>query len=300
MKTILIFGTGSIAMQHRSIIKKIYKNPKIFFFSGRRSNKYLNNQNFIKDLNPDFIIIASKTSDHYHHLILIEKFFKNKLILIEKPLFDREIKKKLKFKNKIIINYNLRFHNIIKKIKEIINPKKVFSVYISCMSYLPKWRNNRNYKFSYSSSKKNGGGVALDLSHEIDYAQYLFGKINKVNNSFSDKISNLEVDSDDVLFFSCKQKSINTFFYLDYFTKINKREIIINEKNKTIVCDLINSKIVIKDKFRSKNKLIRLTSKKNHSLENVHYNIKKGIFSNFCTYEEGYQIVKLIKLLKNK
>ena len=46
-----------------------------------------------------------------------------------------------------------------------------------CHSYLPQWR-KKNYKKSYSSNAKLGGGVSLDLSHEIDYIQWIFGNIN--------------------------------------------------------------------------------------------------------------------------
>ncbi len=299
MKTILIFGTGSIALQHVDILKKVYNKPKIFFFSHRKSNKYLNKQNSIKGLKPDLIIVASKTSDHQSHLDLIEKFYKDTLVLVEKPLFNKVFEKKYT-KNKILINYNLRFHEMIKKLKKIINLRNVFSVYISCMSFLPEWRKNIDYKSSYSSSKKKGGGVALDLSHEIDYAQFLFGKISRINNSYSGKISNLSIDSDDILFFSCFQKSIKSIFYLDYFTKINKREIIVNEKNRTIVCDLINSRIEIRNILTNQYKIFKFKLKKNHSLLNVHNNIKKENFLNFCTFREGLQIVKLIKTLKKK
>ena len=45
-------------------------------------------------------------------------------------------------------------------------------------SYLPNWRKT-NYENNYSS-KKMGGGVTNDLSHEIDYLQWLFGDIKKI------------------------------------------------------------------------------------------------------------------------
>ena len=35
-----------------------------------------------------------------------------------------------------------------------------------------------NYLKSYSASKSKGGGVLLDLSHEIDYINWLFGSFD--------------------------------------------------------------------------------------------------------------------------
>ena len=50
-----------------------------------------------------------------------------------------------------------------------------------------------------------GGGVALELSHEIDLANYLF-QIKNIISSYNKKISNLEIDTDDILCvnFICK------------------------------------------------------------------------------------------------
>ena len=44
-----------------------------------------------------------------------------------------------------------------------------------CNSFLPNWRSNRDYRKSSSLKKVEGGGVLLELSHEIDYIRNLFG-----------------------------------------------------------------------------------------------------------------------------
>ena len=44
-----------------------------------------------------------------------------------------------------------------------------------CGSWLPDWRPNLDYRESVSSQRALGGGVLLELSHEIDMAQYLLG-----------------------------------------------------------------------------------------------------------------------------
>ena len=45
---------------------------------------------------------------------------------------------------------------------------------IACQSFLPSWRPGRDYRTSYSADAREGG-VLRDLSHEIDYATWLFG-----------------------------------------------------------------------------------------------------------------------------
>ena len=44
----------------------------------------------ISKLDPDYIVIASNTSLHYDQLTYLEKNFKNKIILVEKPLFEKK------------------------------------------------------------------------------------------------------------------------------------------------------------------------------------------------------------------
>ena len=60
----------------------------------------------ISKLEPDYIVIASNTSLHFDQLTYLEKKYKDKIILVEKPLFD----KKYDFtpqKNKVWVGYVL-------------------------------------------------------------------------------------------------------------------------------------------------------------------------------------------------
>ena len=57
----------------------------------------------------------------------------------------------------------------------------MFYIRAECYSYLPNWRRQK-YTKVYSSSKKLGGGVANDLSHEIDFLSWIFGDIKKFLN----------------------------------------------------------------------------------------------------------------------
>ena len=75
--------------------------------------------------------------------------------------------------NKIFVGYNLRFHPIIQYLKKKIKNLNTFYIRAECYSYLPNWRSQK-YTKVYSSSKKLGGGVANDLSHEIDFLSWIW------------------------------------------------------------------------------------------------------------------------------
>ena len=175
----LIIGFGSIGKKHfQSMLKsKIFK--EIYILSKRFNNKknYIQNLNQISFVNPDVIIICSETSSHFQQLKFIEKNFKDKTILVEKPIFSKSIEFNIK-KNRVFVAYNLRYDPILQYIKKYISNKKIISTNINCNSYLPNWR-DRYYQKSYSANKKQGGGVHLDLSHEIDYANWIFKRLIK-------------------------------------------------------------------------------------------------------------------------
>ena len=98
---------------------------------------------------------------------------KNIKVLIEKPLFHKFYNINLR-KNQYFIGYNMRFNPLIQKLKKLIKKNKIWNVNIICSSFLPNWRKQKYFK-SYSAIKRKGGGVLLDLSHELDYTKFLFG-----------------------------------------------------------------------------------------------------------------------------
>ena len=131
--------------------------------------KIIKDKKEVINYNPDYIIISNNTSNHIEYANFLEKNLKNKIILIEKPISNKYKKIKLK-KNKYIVGYNLRFHPLIQFIKKkIIKKQNIHFISINVSSYLPEWRKNINYKDSNSAKKKFGGGLLLELSHELDY-----------------------------------------------------------------------------------------------------------------------------------
>ena len=296
-KKVLILGLGSIGLRHARILNKFKNVCKIFVFTKRKSYGYskLKYLKEIKSIDPDYILICSKTSDHFKHLSFVEKKMANKTILVEKPLFDKSRSLKIK-RNKIVVGYNLRYHPIIEFLKKKIRNKKIFSIYIFCSSYLPNWRKFRNYKSSYSSSKKSGGGALLDLSHELDYIQWLFGEISKIEYVKVKKISNLKITSDDYVNIIGKIRNISFSINLNYFTKNDQRTIIIDGNNLSIEADLIKNTVNIIE--NGKKKLIKYNVGQHSTYESLHSNLLKNNFKTACYFREGAELMTLIDKIK--
>ena len=100
-------------------------------------------------------------------------------LFIEKPLSHNLVDTE-KLTGKILVGYCLRFDQSLKQFKQKLAGKKIKSVKIVCQSWLPAWHPEKDYRQSYSAKKALGGGVLLDLSHEIDYALWFFGPVKNI------------------------------------------------------------------------------------------------------------------------
>ena len=218
-------------------------------------------------------------------------------ILLEKPLSTSyRSSKNLNFNtDKIFIGYNLRFHPCMIKLKRILDNEKVLSASVYTGQYLPDWRPLRDYKKTYSSRKNNGGGVLLELSHELDYLTFLFGECTKAV-SWQDKLSNLEIDCHDssigiMSFKKCKFLSI----HLNLLDRKARRDIIVNTNENSYKIDLIRSVFERNDT----KEVLKTTRNITYSLmhKDILLNNKKKIS---CSFEEGVNIMKLIYKLQLK
>jgi len=300
---VLIIGLGSIAIKHIEAIKKINQNAIIY---ALRSSNNANNFKDIIDLysikdvpnDIDFILISNTTSLHSKTILNVIDF--NKPLFIEKPVFDSvinndEIVRLIKEKNiKTYVACNLRFHPALNFIKSYLNSNilKLNEVNVYCGSYLPKWRPLQDYTKSYSANQKLGGGVHLDLIHELDYTIWIFGKpINY--NSIKRKVSNLLIDTFDYTNYNLSYPDFNVSITLNYYRSTPKRQIEIILENETLICDLLTSTIL-----NSENKIIFIDNEFDFSktyLDQMNYFIDNlendNIYMN--DINESFEILKI-------
>jgi predicted dehydrogenase len=297
-KKVLIIGFGSIGKKHATILKKFKNVSDVYVLSRRNSKifKSINKLSQIKEINPDYIIICSRTSDHYKHLNYIERNFSKKIVLIEKPLFNKFHNFNI-LKNKVFVGYNLRQHPVLKFIKNFIINKKIFSINIICNSYLPNWRKNINYKNSYSSHRRLGGGVLLDLSHEIDYLEWIFKKIKKLDLVKIRKLSNLKINVEDHVLISGETELSNFIIDLNYYSLHPRREIFIDGHNFSLKGDLINNFLEIYPKNKNK-KIIRFKNDKNYTYIKQHELILNKDYRTLSNFNNANKLMLVLDKLR--
>jgi len=300
-KSVLISGYGSIGRRHVNILSKLVSKKNIVILTNQKLSNFrtIKTLKKLNEVDPYYIVICNPTSDHINKIRFIEKNCRNKFVLVEKPLFSKPEKINIK-KNKYYVGYNLRFNPIINFLKKKIKSKKIWNVNIFCGSYLPNWRNNIDYRRSSSAKKKLGGGVLLDLSHELDYVQWLFGKI-KIQYCKSKKLSNLNIETDDFLSLTAKTEKVPSIqIILNYFTREPTRQILIDGKNISLQADLIKKNVVYYNGNKKKIYDFK-NSNRNYEYKKQHLAILTNKYTDkLCTYKEGKQIVYLINQIKSK
>lgn len=294
---IVIIGFGSIGRKHHSYLKGRSEVLKIAILSKRPKDELpeikLETFEDVKKFDPDIFFICNQTSRHEFELSRIEQNFSDKIIFIEKPLSHKLIDLNLYKLNKYFVGYNLRYHPLIDFLKKEVELSDFIKAEISVQTDLRRWRNT-DYRSSYSAKSNEGGGVALDLSHEIDYCRYLFGDMEKI---FSEKrkISNLEIDSEDQ--FSLIAKILNKesvlHFNFSYFSQKEERTIKIHFNDKLLHCDLIKSSITEiknkKEKFTNLNPYIQV-----NTLESQFDDIISSNLPRAATIGDGQKVLELV------
>jgi CMP-N,N'-diacetyllegionaminic acid synthase len=290
----LIIGFGSIGKRHTKILNEMDEINYVSVLSSQHNLPFetITSLEDIPVLNPDYVVISSPPTQHYSQLKFLEAHLEDTKILVEKPLFDSMADLVIKH-NEVYVGYNLRFHPLLQKIKDAVTGRKLWNIQVFCGSYLPDWRPGRDYTKTYSAKKDVGGGVLLDLSHELDYVQWLTESL-KVEHVVSEKVSVLEIDSDDLLIFLGKtQNGAHVHINLNYFTRKPIRQIIIDGEGISIQGDLITRQLsVLEDGETSDYSWPKLGS--NNTYRAQHQAIFEGNSSLVCTFEEGLATMRLI------
>ena len=191
------------------------------------------------------------------------------------------------------------------EVKKIVSKKKfgkIVSVDIHHRYYLPYHHKYEDYKIGYAAKKSLGGGVVLSFIHEIDYANYLFGKPLEIFGHIK-KMSNLNIDVEDTAKFSViynlNENPLKVNFNLDFVKRKPSRFCKIKFEKIKLYWDLIENKISfsnkkvknIKSKFPKRNQLFV------EQLKQVISSFKKGKqpLSNFDNGELSLRMAVKLK-----
>lgn len=213
----VIVGLGSIGKRHQ-------KNLQMLGHETIECHRGDDLKQLLDQNKPDGVLICNPTSMHLPITMMVVK--SGYPIFIEKPVSHNlkgvdELIQEVHQQNLVAqVGYNFRFEPELISLKQkIIRIGQIKSVKIISSSYLPDWRPETDYRQNYTAKKEMGGGVLLDLSHEIDYAVWLFGKVKNLSAKLQ-KSERLDIETEAVADLALKHESdITSQIHLDYVTK---------------------------------------------------------------------------------
>ena len=257
---VYIIGFGSIGRRYYRILNdnKFCRRTLIYDRLKNKvcidSSKYFCNLDEIRATKNDLIIIANPAPFHYHTLLKLQDC--KAPILLEKPLSNeilenQDINKIAKVFEFVHIGYNLRYHPAVKLLKQYISEQAfgdLISIFGEVSSFLPRWRPDADYSKTVSAQAQLGGGVLLELSHEIDLINFIYERIPNVSAQF-DKVSCLNINVEDtaVINFSYDYEGSGVLgnLIMSFASYRLSRKMVFNCSHASLELDLNTNKLTI-------------------------------------------------------
>jgi predicted dehydrogenase len=256
---VLMMGLGSIGRRHMVELQKLTPSPTIFALRSAQNNENIPGVINIHSLvevdhhDLDFAIIATPTHKHKNS---IEQLIKTGIpLFIEKPLYHslevEDLVSQITEKN--IITYmacNLRFLESLQFLKKTTpsKKKKLNEINVYCGTYLPHWRPENDFRKTYSSAAEKGGGVHLDLIHELDYLYWIFG-MPKSASRYLKSQSSLSITAYDYANYLLEYDGFCANVVLNYYRRDSKRALELVFEDETWEVDLLTNRITTNNKL---------------------------------------------------
>jgi len=210
---ILVVGLGSIGKRHLRLVRELIPGADIRVMRHQPcsqvpefSDGCVSDMQAAMEFAPQIAVIASPAPFHIQTATKLAEIGCH--LLIEKPLshnsdgIEQLVELEMQYNLVIQVGYNLRFHEALIRYRELIQSGvigNIMSIRCEVGQYLPAWRPDVDYRLGVSARRDLGGGVLLELSHELDYMRWIFGEALMVS-AWVEKLSGLEVDVEDSVF----------------------------------------------------------------------------------------------------
>lgn len=206
----LVVGLGSIGKRHLRLLREALPSADIRVLRHSDCREPLEHANGCFDLieaaidfTPDIAVIASPAPFHLATAQPLAEAGTH--LLVEKPVSDTtkgvtELIALCEARGTVFqVGYNLRFLETLQVFRDVLNAGRIGTVLaVNCEigQYLPSWRPDTDYRKTVSAQKLLGGGVLLELSHELDMLRWLFGEVNWLS-AWTGRLGDLDVDVED-------------------------------------------------------------------------------------------------------
>jgi predicted dehydrogenase len=254
-----VTGYGSIGRRHISNLLSLGHNDITLFRTKGRGNENglkecYSFEEFMQE-SYDFVLVTNPASCHLPTMRpLLERGID---FIVEKPSVsaagEADTLESLlgKYTGKAMVAYNMRFHPCVVRMKQFLDEGaagKAYSARFTVGQYLPDWRPGQDYSKGVSALRALGGGVVLELIHELDLALFMFGKPVSEIRSVAAKLSSLDIETEDIaeiIYMSESGTLISV--HQDYLCRGYRRSAEIICEKGTIFCDMKDLTVSLSD-----------------------------------------------------
>lgn len=285
----LVVGYGSIGSRHARILEEL--GCSVAVVSKRKpsvSRLFPNIVEAVREFCPEYVVVADDTAQHAETITLLrESGFQGKL-LIEKPLFHKEVDLDFGDTSQSFVAYNLRFHPLIRRLRTFLTEEKILSVHAYVGQYLPLWRPGRDYREIYSADREAGGGVLRDLSHELDLINGLFKGWRRMT-ALGGHLSRLEIASDDTygIMIETRECPVVTL-QMNYLDRLGRRRIIVNGEERTFELDFVAGRLMVNSDCEE------FSLERDYTYREMHLALIEGRGDELCSFADGVEVVRMI------
>ena len=202
-----VVGFGSAGARALEVLRALRPAANFLVVSRRVEPGYdaqtTNSVDDVLTFAPDAVIVAGPSTTRTDVLNRLAGL--DVPVFIEKPLAHtlRDAASVLNILGPVVersqLGYNLRFSESLIAFRDFVRGGRfgrVLRFSAETAQYLPDWRPGRDYRDTVSARAGLGGGVLLELSHELDYLRWIFGEWDWVS-AWTGRTSSLEIDVED-------------------------------------------------------------------------------------------------------
>jgi predicted dehydrogenase len=233
---VLVAGAGSIGTRHERVLRGLGHDVAMVSRRGGEG-AYPTIAEGVAATDPGYLVIATETAAHAGGVRDAAAAGFTGRLLVEKPLAVPA--DALAGFSRVGVGFNLRFHPVIARLRELLAGVTVHTVEAYAGQALGGWRPSRPVTEQYSSSSAAGGGVLRDLSHELDYLGWMLGPCAGVF-ARGGRLTDITIDADDAWGIVAEFEAAPLVtLQLNYLDTDTRRRIVANTSAGTVAADVI-------------------------------------------------------------
>jgi predicted dehydrogenase len=257
---------------------------------------------------PVAAIIANPAPFHFETASKLAQA--NVPILVEKPL-AADLSQAIelvevcrRFSVALAVGYNLRFLPGLQWVRDALRENLIGNVFLASAEvgqYLPDWRPSTDYRTGISAQAALGGGVLLELSHEIDYLVWLFGLPARIT-AVGGHSGQLEADVEDCVHLTFQYDSPWRLITLqvDFLQRIPVRCCHLSGTKGRLSWDILKDRVIVQQLGKSKTVLGNTCRNEDTNLMYIHelHNFLTAVETNkqpACSGRDGINVLAVVE-----